>query len=244
MTQPLHHLGDAFCPLPVGQFRALEHDNGQSKLARGIDLGTRAGAAGVPRNDPFNSARVHHLQLAGKREWPTRHDDLRIGKRQRPVRRVDKSQRIGVLRFGAERGDVLPADGEKDAGAFDRQCRNGGSDIRYLDPVVARSFGPWLTLEGDELFSGRRTRDNRVAADLGRKRMRRVDHMGDCFPMNVFGKTLRAAEAADADRQLLIGRGASASRVGIDRLKPCARDSVGKRMSLARSAQNEGAYHA
>lgn len=244
MTQPLHHLGDAFCPLPVGQLRALEHDNRQSKLACSVDLGTRAAAAGVPRNDPFDSARAHHLQLAAEREWPAGHDDLRIGKRQRPVGRIDKSQRIGVLRFGAERSDVLPADGKEDAGAFDRQCHHGRSDICHLDPVVARSFDPWLALERDQLCSGRRTGDNRVAADLGRERMRRVDHMGDCFPMNIFGKTRRTAEAADADRQLLIGRGAGASRVGIDRLQPCARDSVGKRMSLARSAQNEGAYHA
>jgi len=244
MTEPKHDLGHACRPLPVGQLRSLEHNNRQAKFARGIDFGPRACCAGVAGNDPFDSAQTHHRQLAGKREWPARYDDFGILQRQRLIRWIDEPQSIGVLLLGAERGDMLPADGEKDTSAFDGQCRDSRSDIIYLDPVVTGCFGPWRTLKRDKLGSGRRARADRVAADLRREGMGCVDDVRNSFPMNVFGKPARTAETADPGRQQLFGRGAGASRVGIGRAQPCARDSVGKQMSVAGSAQYEGAYHA
>jgi hypothetical protein len=244
MTEPLHYLGNALRPRPVGQFRPLDHDDRQAKFARSIDLGSCGCSAGVAGDDPFDPAGAHHFQLALKREWSARHDDVGIRERQRPIRRIDKPQSVGVLRFGAEGGDVLPADCEKHASALEGQRHRSGSDIRHIDPIVAGRPGPWRTLKRDQPCSGESTRQNRVAAHLGCEGMGCIDDMRDCFATNVFGKTVRSAETAGTRRQLLPGRGARASTVGIGRVKPGPRDSIRKQMSIARSAQDEGAYHA
>jgi len=244
MTEPLHHFGHAFHPRPVGQFGSRDHHHRNVEFARGVDLGMRAGATGVAGDNPFDSARAHQFQLALEREWPARHDDVRVGKRERPGRRIDKSQGVGVLRPGAECGDVLPSDRKENAGALERQCRHGGGGIGCLDPRVARCFGPWRALERDQPRSGGCAGDDRVAAHLDREGMGSIDDVCDLFPSNVFGKAAGASETAGARRQRLRCRGARAPSIGIGRLNSRARDGIGKQVSVARSAQYKGACHA
>jgi hypothetical protein len=244
MTKPLYHLGDAFHPRPVGQFGPLQHDHGKSEFARHIDLGSRAFSAGVAGDDPFDSARAHHVQLALEREWSARHNDVRIGKRQRLGRRIDKSQRIGVLRFGAERRNVLPADRKENASARQRQRRHGGGEIGYLDPLVTGCFDPRRSLKRDQPRSGCCAGRNRVAAHFGREGMGRIDDMRDFFPTNVFDKAACAAKTAGPRRQRLDRRRARAPSKGVGRFKSCARNRLSKQASIARSAQYEGACHA
>ncbi len=243
MTEPLHDLGYVFRPQPVGQFGSREHNDGKAELARSVDFGMRARSPGIAGNDPFDTARAHHLQFAGEREWSTRYDDIGIRKRQRPIGRIDKSQSVGVLRLGAEGCDVLPADRKKHPRAILWQRRHSGGDTSDLDPMVAGRFCPGGALERDKRCSGCLARRNRVAAHLGRKGMSRVDDMRDSFSTNVFGKAARAAEATDAGRQRLVRRGAGAAPVGIDRVEPRACRSVREQIGIARPAQNEGAYH-
>lgn len=244
MTKPLHDLINAFHPPPVGGFRPLEHDDRNTKLARRIDFGSRAGSARIAGDDPFDPAGTHYFQFALKREWPARHDNVGLSERQRFVGGIDKPQRVGVLRLGSERGDVLPTDRKKYVRALDRQRRDSGSDIGYLDPVIARHSGPWRTFDRDQLCSSPGTRRNRVAAHLGREGMGCIDNMRNPFPANVFGKSARTAESTDSGRQLLVGRRARASAVGIDGVESGKRDGIRKQMSVACSAQNEGAHHA
>jgi len=244
MTEPLHHLGYAFHPQPVRQFRPLQHDHGKAKFARRIDLGTRATSTGVAGDNPFDSARAHHVQLALEQEWPARHDDVRIGEGQRLDRRIDKSQRVGVLRLGAERRDVLPSDRKENASALERQCRHGGSEIGYLDPIVTNCLDPWRAFKRDQPRARGSAGNNRVAAHLDRKGMGRVDNICNFFPTNVLGETAGAAETTGARRQRLCRRGARAPSIGIDRFKARARDGICKQVGIARSAQNEGACHA
>ena len=244
MTEPLHHFGDAFHPRPVGQFRPFQHDHGKAEFARRIDLGTRAKTTGVAGNDPFDSARAHHVQLALEQEWPARHDDVRIGKRQRFSWRIDKSQGVGVLPLGTEYGDMLPSDREENAGALERQCRHGGSEISYLDPLVAGCFGPWRALERDQPRPGGSAGLDRAAAHVDREGMGSVDDVCNSFPTNVFGKAAGAAETAGARRQRLRCRDARAPAIGVGCVKACACDGIGKQVSIARSAQYEGACHA
>jgi hypothetical protein len=244
MSEPQHHLGDAFRPRPVGESRPSDHDAGQAQFARGVDLGTSAGSSRVAGDDPLDAAGAHQLQFAGKCEWTASHDDIAVGKRQRLVRWIDKSQGVGVLRPGAERGNVLAADREKDPGAWLGQCRDRGSYIRYLDPVVAARLGPWRSFERHQWRTGRRTGLDSVAAHPGSKRVGGIDDVRNPFPANVVGKPAYTAETADPRRQLLLGERAGAASIGIDRLEPLARDSVRKQMGTARSAQDEGAHHA
>ena len=242
MTEPLHYLGHAFDPQPVGQYRSRQHDDGKAERARGIDLGTRAISAGIAGDDPFNAARLYHLQLSAECERPTRQDEFGI-KRQRALGWIDEPQRVCMHRPRAEGRDMLPPDGEKHPGAVCWQSRHCGGDIGNLDPVVSRRSGPGCAFERNQPSSGFSTRRNRVAAHLGGEWMRCVNHIRDALATDVVGKAARAAKAADTGRQWLIGRGAGTTAVGIDRVVSCARHPVRKQIGVGGSAQNEGAYH-
>jgi len=242
MTEPLHDLGHALDPLALGQLRPCDHDHGQAERTGRVDLGARAIAAGIAGDDPHDATRAQHLQLAIERERSARHDHVR-GEGQRRFGWIDEAQRVGVLRFGRERRDVLAADGEE---YFCRQLGQSGDrciDVADLDPVVTGRLDPGGAFDRDQARARFRARRDGVAAHLGGKGMRRVDHMRDAFAAHVIGEPARAAEAADAGRQRLLGRRAGAAAIGIDRIKPGARDLRRKLARIARSAQNEGACH-
>jgi len=112
MTEPLHHLGDAFHVRPLGQSRSRNHDHGQAERAGRVDLGARAIAAGIAGDDPRDAARSHHFELAVKRERSARHDHIRR-EGQGSFGRIDKTQRVSMLRPRREWRDVLAADGKE-----------------------------------------------------------------------------------------------------------------------------------
>ncbi len=243
MTEPLHHLGDAFCPQPPGQLRPRDHDDRQTQFARRVDLGARALPAGIAGHDPFDPPRTDQIQLIGEQEWTTGDDDVRIGKWQRAIGRVDEPQCIDVLRFASEWRDVLPADREEYARGLDRQRRDSGCDIRDLDPSVAGTPGPRRALQRDQRRLGCTTGRNGIASDLDGERMRRVDDVSDGLAADVVGQSARPAKAADTNRHGLAGRRARAAAIGIDRVNPGLGERLGQRMGFRRSAQNEGACH-
>ena len=113
MTEPRQHVLDARHPPPLRQPGPGDHDDRQAKLARGVDLGARAVAAGISRDDPCDVSRSHQIEIACDGERAARNDDVGDRQRERAIRRIDKSQRIGVLRLGGERRQMLPADREQ-----------------------------------------------------------------------------------------------------------------------------------
>lgn len=242
MTEPLHHLGHAFHPRPLRQRRPRDHDHGKAERTRSVDFCARAFAPGIAGDNPFDAARAHHLQLTLKSEWPARHDDVGI-EWQCALGRVDESQGVGMLRLRAERRDVLPADGKKDARPIFRQGGDGGRDIRNLDPVIVSRLGPRHTLDRDQRRSACRARGSRVAAHFGRKRMGCINDMRNGFAANIVGKSVRAAESTDAGGQWLVGGVAGASAIGVDRFEARPRNCCSEQIGLSRSAQNEGARH-
>ena len=243
MTEPLQDLGNVFGSRPLRQFWPLQHDHGQAKLARGVDLGAGAGAARIARDQPLDFARAQQLKLAVKCERSTRHDHIGVAQGELSIGGIDESERIGVLWLRAERADMLATDCEKDARCFLGQGGNRSRNIVDLDPAVALGFVPRRTRECDQRRPNHFACGNRVAADLGRKGMRRVDHMRDVLVANEIRKPLHAAEAADTHRHGLRGRRAGAAAIGIVRVDTRVRECVRELMSIARSAQDEGAYH-
>ncbi|MGY4320453.1 hypothetical protein ACVWW1_009780 [Bradyrhizobium sp. JR3.5] len=206
-------------------------------------LGARATSAGIASDDPRDGARTHQRELALEREWAARDDDVGTGQWQRLLRRIDETQRIGMLRPAAERRDVLAADREEHVGAAVRQRRDRRDDVRDLDPAVAGRLVPGGTFEREQQRCGLRARGDRVAAHFGSEGMRRVDHMRDALAMQIIGKTADSAEPADPHRQRLFGRSGGAPTIGIDRVDPRAGHRSGKRIGVGRSAQDQGAHH-
>jgi len=244
MTKPTHYFGHAFHALPIRQLRAFDHDDRQTKRTRGVDLAARAVSAGVAGDDPFDSAGAQQFHLALQRERSARNNDFRVRERRRLVCAIDKPQEVGVLRFCRESSDVLPPYSQKNASAIDRQSHHRGSDIRGFNPFVAGHPDPWRALKRNQPRSRRLARRNRVAAHFGREGMGCIDDVRNFFSPNIVGKPARAPETANTDWYRLVGRRASAPRVGINCFKPCARDRIREQVCIARSAQNEGAHHA
>ena len=242
MTEPAHHLVNAVHPHSLGQLWPRQQDDRQAEHTGRVDLGTRAVAARIAGDDPRDAARAHHVELGLKRERAAGHDHVGV-ERQRALRRIDKPQRVGMLRFGAERRDMLPADGKEHARSQLRQGDNGVVDIADFDPVVSGSPDPWRAFEREQWRLGFNAGRNGIAAHLGRERMRRVDHLGDAGLANVVGKALRSAEATDASRQRLVGWRAGASAVGIDGVESRVRNVRRKQIGITRSTQNKDARH-
>lgn len=242
MTEPLHHLGYAFHPRPVRQRRSLDHDDRKLQFACGIDLGACAVSPGVAGDDPLDPPRTHQVQFACEREWSTRDDKTCIRQRQRTSRGIDEAERVGMLRPRHERRNVLPADGEENIRPRLRQGSHGGCDVLHLDPDIVRCFRPRLPLQRNQRRCRCRAGSHRVAADLGCEGMGRIDHMREPFLPDGIGKTIRAAEAANAGRQRLIDRHLRSSGIGIDRVEPRSRDGGRQQVGFTRSAQNEDAH--
>lgn len=242
MREPHQYFLDAFDLWPIGQGGAFDHDDGKPELARSIDLGTSAGTAGIASYQKVDAARAHQFAVAFKCERSARDDDFGLGQRQRTVGCINKSQRIGVLRFRSERREMLPPDGEKDARAVFRQSRNRCIDIGDFNPMVARYLTPRRALQRNQRSAGRGAGLDRVPAHLGGEWMRRIDHVRDVLLANEISKSCHAAKAADPRRQLVAERDLRAPRIGIDRINPLANASFRKLVGVACSAQNEGAH--
>lgn len=242
MSEPLHDLRHAFDPQPLGHLRSPDHDDGQTKLAGGLDLGARALPARVARHNPFDLPRAHHLQFTGKCEGSARDDEIGISQRQRTVSNIDEAERIGVLRFASERRDMLPADGEENIRTRPRQRGHGGRDIIHIDPDVVSGPDPRLALQREQRRCRRRAGGKRITADLGCEGMGCIDHMREFFLPNEIGKAVRPAEAADTGRQRLIDRNLCSSGIGIDRVEAHGRGFSRQPIGFARSAQDENAH--
>ena len=242
MTKPRQHILDVLDPRPLRQFWSQDHDDRQAKLARGVDLGARTGAARIARHRPQDAARAYQLAIVFKRERPARDDDFGVGQRQHTLGRIDEAQRVGVLRFCGERRDVLPADREKHGSALFREGGDSRVDTRDLDPVVALSADPGCAFQRDQRHAGRSTGFDRVTAHVGGKRMRRVDDMGDALLADEISQSRCTAKAADPCRERMRKRDLRPSGIGIDCVDPRAYEGVGEPVGIARSAQDEGAH--
>ena len=242
MTEPLHHLGHALHPQSVGQFGPLDHDDRKLQFTCGIDLGARTRSPGIAGNDPLDPLRAHQVQFAGERKRSTRDDKIRIRQRQQISRGIDESERVGVLRSRRKWRDMLPADGEENIRPRLRQGSHGGCDVLHLDPDIAGCLRPWFAFQRNQGRCRRRAGGRCVAADLGCEGMGCIDHMRESLLPNGIGKTVRAAEAANAGRQRLIDRHLRSSGIGIDRVEPRSRDRGRQQVGFTRSAQNEDAH--
>jgi len=243
MTEPGNHLVDALCPRPFGQSGPRYHDHGNAELARRIDLGARAFAAGIACDESLDLARSHQRAITFERERTARDDHLGIWQRQRAFGRIDKAQRVGMLRLGGEWRDVLPANREKHPRGCVGQGGNGRIDVGRFKPVVTAGSRPWRALQRDQGNAGRSTSLDRMPAHLGGKGMGRIDDMRDPLVPNVIHKTCLAAETADPRRQRMWKRNLCTSGVGINRVDARTRKCVSKRVGVASSAQQKGAHH-
>src|SRR5262249_25055512 len=151
-------------------------------------------------------------------EGTARDDHLGVWKRRRFAGRIDKSQHVSMLRLGGERCNVLTFDRKKYTRWDVGQGGYRGIDVAHVGPGVAGGLRPWRAFERDQRNTRHLARIDGMAAHLGGKGMRCIDHMCDPRLADEVGKAARAAESTDPRRQRMAERNLRASRIGIDRV--------------------------
>lgn len=179
--------------------RAVDEDDGEAERARRGDLAVGGAAAAVLRDDDLDAAGSEERPLVGLREGAAGEEGLRARGQVGGRHGLDAADEVGVLRGGAERRDLLPADGEKDARR--RGGREGGGrggHVGDAGPAVAGDRLPRRALEDDERETGPGGGAGGVRRDPPGEGMGGVDERGDAVGAEPAGEPVGAAEAADA----------------------------------------------
>lgn len=241
--QPGHDLGCAAGDGARRDGRAVDQDDRQVKVAGGSQLGLGPGATGILGDDDVDAVVGQQGAVAFGGEGAPCDDRFGLRQGQRFGRRVDEAQEIVVLRGLREEAKVLATDGKEDSARGLAKGRDGGFKVGDMGPVVLRSGDPGRAFEGDQGRAGFPAGDHGVRAHLRGEGMRRVDHMGDGFGLDIGLEAFGAAEAAHADRQGLGDRGFGATGVGIDGVHLRLRQDAGHVRGFGCSAQDEDARH-
>lgn len=243
MRQPVQSRLDGVDGGAFGQPWAIDEDDGKVARARGIELGARAVAAGVFGDDGGDLVGSEQRQIAAEREGATRNNDIRVRQQQWRSISIDETHEITMLRLGREGGEVLAADGEKDARRRVGQGGDACGDIGHGMPAVARPRCPGGALEAEQWRVRLRAGSDRIAAHAGCERMRGVDDVGDAIVREVSREAGDAAEATDARRQRLCGGRGGAAGIGEHAIDASAGKRLRKPARFRRTAQQKDARH-
>lgn len=241
--QPGHDFRHAAGDGALRDGRTVDQDDRQVKVAGGGQLGLGPRTSGVLGDDDVDAVIRQKRAVAFHCEGASCDDGMGIGQGQRFGRRVNEAQEIVVLRGLGEEAKVLATDGKEDSARGIAQCGDGGIKVGDVGPVVLRSGGPGRAFKGDQGRAGFGAGGHGIRAHLRGEGMRRVDHMGDGFGLDIGLEACGAAEAAHADRQGLGDRGFGATGVGIDGVHLRLRQDAGHLSGFGRSAQKKDARH-
>ena len=243
MIQPVQHGAKGAGDGAVGCCRAGDQDHRQMQAACRLQLGQRAGAAGVFGDDMGDGMAAHQGHVGFNREGATIKDHFGIWHRQRGTGRIDQAQQVEMLGLGGEGGQGLLADGKEYPRRVGRQGSNRRLGIGHMLPVIARLRQPFASFMGDQRGLGHRASLNRVTADLGGEGMRCIDDMGNPCVNNVVGKAVYAAIAAKTGWQGLRHRIFGAPGVGKYGVDVCGCKGMCKGRSLGGATQKEDAHY-
>lgn len=218
MTKPAQNLGDRFNRFPCGNERPADHHHRQSEVTRRFDLGRGGASAGIPRHDNIGTEILKYRPITSTRERPARHDDLRIGQRQRIARRIDQPHQVSVLRGRGESSQMLPADAEEYPARLASKSFDRSDDIIDFDPTIARQALPGRPFQRQQRHSGLLASSDRIRTHLCREWMGRIDDTVDILSTKIVRKASDAAEAADAPGNRRWQRIPSAAGIGQHRI--------------------------
>ena len=182
-----------------------DHDHDlDAEFPRRRDLGVTGVAAAVLGDDDVDGVYRQQFLLVVEEEGTTCGDVTGVRQQRLRLDRVDAADEIAVLRLAFERPQLLPPQREKDiarrASGFYRRL----SDVGGFRPVVPGAFQPWRTPDGENGDAGCPCCAGRVAGNIGGKGMGRIDEKVSPAFGKIMCEPVRAAEAADADRDRLV----------------------------------------
>ena len=178
--------------------RAVDEDDGQAEAARGGDLAVGRRAAAVLRHDDLDAAAGEEGALVRLGEGAAREEALRARGQVGVGHRLDAAHEIAVPGGGAERRDLLPADGEEHAPRRGAEGGGCGGHVGDTDPAVAGHRLPRRALEDDEGTPSVGGGARGVRRDPAGEGMGGVEEDGDLLLAQPVGEAGGAAEAAAA----------------------------------------------
>ncbi len=229
--------GRQFEPLGLGW--AVDHYDRKVQRAGGGELGVSTCSAGVFGDDEVDFVGLHQGFVGGFGKRAAIHNDLGLRQRKGRFGRVDKAQKVAVLRVWREVGQMHPPHGEHDIAGGTVKGRNGGGNVGDMGPVIAGLRGPWGTREGSERHVCSLGGGNGIMAHPGGEGVCGVDQMGDLVVAQESGEAIRPAKAADTLRQWLAHGAVDAAREADGALQAYLGHRAGEGRGLGRAAKDQ-----
>lgn len=242
-VQPAHDFGHAAGSVARRDGGSVDQDDRQAKGAGGAQLCLRPRAPGVLGDDHVDLVVAQQGKVAFDRVGASGNDSMGVRQRQGIGRRIDKAQKIMVLRGLGESGQGLAADGKEHPVRGLTQRFDGSFRVGDKGPVVAFARSPWRAFQSDQGGSSYGTSSDGVSAHLYGEGVCRVDQMSNGFGFQVFRQSRDAAEPADADGKGLGDRGLGTAGVGINRVHVRIGQRAGHRGGFGGSAQKKDTRH-
>lgn len=236
-AQPLNNIIDTMRFLTLRHRRAFDHNDRQAEVPGGEYLGHSPRSAGVFRDDEVGAVVAQQRSVAfhRKRTAIQTHGDMRKG--NCCGWRIDKADKVLMLRDGDELGEMHPSNGQKHALRRPIKRRNSPGNVRDRLPVVLLGRQPRRSRECDERNVSRRAGSDCVSAHLVRKGVRGIDDMRDAMLNNVCRKAAHTAEATDPQGQGLRLRAVDASGEREHRPHAHLGHALGERGCFKRAAE-------
>lgn len=178
--------------------RTRNHHDRNAKRARCVDLGISRSSAGVLGNENIYCLALKEFGFGRYVEGTSAEQELDIGRQRDIVGRIDGACDVVMMRSRCEGAKLLPAHAQENTTRLRPQRVSGGFGARDAQPVIVRSRLPGGAQDRGEWNCKPRARGHRVGRDLIGIGMRRINDCVDFFPLQPCGKTVGAAEAADA----------------------------------------------
>ncbi len=242
MSQPVQDLRGG-CQLgPLRDNGSVNHQHGQPKMARGVQLGARPCATRILGHDQFGFMRLHQGDIIVQRERPARDYNLGLGHRD-TAGLIHQTQQIVMLGLRGKLFQVHPANSKEHPLGRALQRRNRCWNIRHVLPGVACAALPCGTGQRSERNSRLGARLGRVPAHLRGKGMGGINDMGHRVFRDVARQPIGPTKPADPRRQGLRARAFHTSRVRISGIHLLFAHSFGQGVGFGGAAKNQEMGH-
>ncbi|PZX39561.1 hypothetical protein LY56_02731 [Roseinatronobacter thiooxidans] len=197
-NEPVNRSPDVVGLVACGKGGAVDHQDRQAKGARGNQFGLCTAATGILGDHEFDAVLSDQCCVRGRVKRASVKDDVVVGQRWPCLWRIDKAQQVMVLGLLGKSGQMHAAKRQKDA--LWRPCQSGNRarNVGDIVPSVAPLCRPWGACEGHQGRARRLCCMQGIAADLGGKRVGRIDEMRDRMGAQIAGKPCRTAKTAHA----------------------------------------------
>ncbi len=242
MSQPVQDLRGGCQFGPLWDNGSVNHQHGQPKMARGVQLGARTCAARILGHDQFGFMRLHQGDIIVQRERPARNYNLSLAHRD-TVGFIHQTQQIVMLGLRGKLFQVHPANSKEYPLGGASQRRNRSRNIRHMMPRVSATTLPCGTGQRSERNSRLGTSFGRVPAHLRGKGMGGINDMGHRVFGDVARQPIGPTKPADPRRQGLRARAFHTSRVRISGIHPLFAHSFGQGVGFGGAAKNQEMGH-